>query len=40
MNWQDVIAGGFVIFTGIYFCVLFHYLSKTKIGNINDRTDI
>lgn len=40
MTWTNVFTGGFIIFLGIYFSVLFHYLSNTKIGSVDDRTDI
>jgi len=40
MTWSDFFVGGFIIFMGFYFCVVFYYLSGTKIGDVNDRTNI
>ena len=40
MTWVDAFTGAFIIFMGVYFCVLFHYLSGSKIGDIDERTNI
>jgi hypothetical protein len=39
MTWSDLFAYGFIIFMGFYFCVLFHILTSSKIGDINDRNN-
>lgn len=40
MTWVDLFTVLFITFMGVYFCVLFHYLTGSKIGDIDDRTDI
>jgi len=40
MNLNDILAGGFVLFMIFYFCTLYRIIVNTKIGEIDDRTNL